>query len=250
MNIAARLGLTPPNLRLVVGAIVSLLWLGFLFWYVTTQVGFGNLVQFQPNEIGAFLGGAFAPPAAMWFAIGFFHQWGRIADAATAMDTQAAAIERLSVDVAKQGVAIANHDVQVNRDTFMRLAEVYLGELNALAAEMIARFDPTMGEAAWNRYSMGDKQAMFRDAIERIREYKDAFVGAEDGGARRSDVVNRYLWIAEQLIHGAYRCDEDTGRYFEFSPIGTLYAALCHLMRREGRFRHRAPLASIDDISW
>ena len=250
MNVAARLGLTPPNLRLAIGAVVSLLWLGFLFWYVTTQVGFGNLVQFQPNELGAFLGGAFAPPTAMWFAIGFFHQWGRIAGQAAAMDTQAAAIERMSADIAKQGAAIANHDVQVNRDTFMRLAEVYLSELNALAADMIARFDPAMAEAAWNRYSMGDKQAMFRDAIERIREYKDAFVGAEDGAARRIDVVNRYLWIAEQLIHGAYRCDEDTGRYFEFSPIGTLYGALCHLMRRDIRFKHRAAIASLDDISW
>lgn len=250
MSLAARLGMTPPNLRLVIGAVVSLLWLALLWWYVATQVGFANLVQFQPNELGAFLGGAFAPPALMWFAIGFFHQWGRIDTLGTAIAVQAQAIERMAGDVARQGAAIANHDVQVNRDTFMRLAEVYLGELNALAGEMIARFDPAMAEAAWNRHSMGDRQAMFRDAIERIREFKDAFVGAEEGGTRRVDAANRYLWVAEQLILGAYRCDEDTGRYFEFSPVGTLYGALCLLLRRDCRYKHRAAPTSLDDISW
>lgn len=250
MSLAARLGLAPANLRLVLGAAASLLWLAFLFWYVTTQVGFANLVQFQPNELGAFLAGAFAPPAALWFAIAFFHQSSRIDGASRAMGRQAEAIERMAADIAKQGVAIANHDIQVNRDSFVRFAEVYLSELNALAAELIARFDPAMAEAAWNRFSMGDRQAMFRDAIERIREYRDAFVGAEDGGERRAEIANRFLAVAELLIHGATSCDAETGRYFEFAPVGTLYGALCVLMRREPRYRHRAAPATLDDMGW
>jgi len=242
--------LSPANLRLALGAVVTLAWVGFIVWYLATQVGFGNLVQFNPNELGEFLTGAFAPPAVLWFIIGFFHQWGRVAENTQALRDQHADIERIVAEVGSQAIAIKHHELQVNRDTFMRMADVYLTELNALAADMIVRVDNEYAEAAWNKYSMGDKQAVFRDAIEHIRAYKDAFIAVDGSDPAHSEVVNRYIWVAEELLTGAYRCDEEMGRYYEFSPCGTLYAALCFLVRREGRFRLRAPIASIEDMRW
>ena len=244
------LDLTPANLRLAIGAAVTLLWIGFIVWYIATQVGFGNLVQFNPNELGEFLTGAFAPPALVWFIIGFFHQWGRIAENTKAIGAQNFQIDRIAAEVDRQSAVIARHDVEVARDTFVRMAEVYLNELNALAADMIVRVDHEYAEAAWNKYSMGDKQAVFRDAIERIREYKDAFITMDGSDPAHSEVVNRYIWVAEELLTGAYRCDEEMGRYYEFSPCGTLYAALCFLVQREGRLKLRPPIASVEDMRW
>jgi hypothetical protein len=241
---------TPASLRLLGGAAATALWLLFIVWYVATGVGLGNLVQFNPNELGEFLTGAFAPPALLWLVIGFFHQWGRIDENTQALRDQQADIERIVAEVGSQSIAIKHHELQVNRDSFLRMADVYLTELNALAADMIMRVERDYVEAAWNKYSMGDKQAIFRDAIERIREYKDAFVTTDGSDPAHSEVVNRYIWVAEELLSGAYRCDVEIGRYYEFSPCGTLYAALCFLVRREGRFKLRAPIASIEDMRW
>lgn len=52
--------------------VVTVAWIvGF---YLYSRWNWGSIIELDPNELGDFLAGAFAPPAFMWLIIGYFLQ--------------------------------------------------------------------------------------------------------------------------------------------------------------------------------
>ena len=56
-------------------SVVSVVWLAVVAFYIDRNVGWANIIQMLPHEIGAFLAGAFAPLAFLWL-LGAFAKRG------------------------------------------------------------------------------------------------------------------------------------------------------------------------------
>ncbi len=52
-------------------------WLAAYTWWVEAVLGFNNLPQMLPHEIGALIAGATAPLALLWALAAILHVWGR-----------------------------------------------------------------------------------------------------------------------------------------------------------------------------
>ncbi|MFT5540011.1 MAG: ferritin-like protein [Alphaproteobacteria bacterium] len=80
------------NIVLLIGAVLSALWLFLAARYIAVQIGWDNLFFLLPHELGAFLAGVFMPLAFLWLALLVVGGRARVTDAA---DTIAARLDDL-----------------------------------------------------------------------------------------------------------------------------------------------------------
>ena len=70
-------GKTSTNWTIASVALLSFGWLVAYAWWIDRVLGFNNLPQMLPHEIGAIIAGATAPLAMLWALAAILHVWGR-----------------------------------------------------------------------------------------------------------------------------------------------------------------------------
>ena len=61
-----------PRVAKAVGVVVTVAWFVVCLFYIQRYVGWSNLLELLPHELGAILLGAFAPIVFLWLALAFF----------------------------------------------------------------------------------------------------------------------------------------------------------------------------------
>lgn len=139
--------------RGILGICLTLLWLGLLGWYLPAQGGWSGLVAMTPEQMGDFLGGAFAPLAFLWLVIGFFLQQKEISQNA-------------------EGIRIQAQHTRL--DTFMKVQHSIFAHLGTISGYLFTSSQGVTGNARvthedlsefWNRVSNGDYGVFCRELI-------------------------------------------------------------------------------------
>lgn len=83
--------------RVVLGLVVTVVWIVTGLIYLLSVVGWGNFVHLPTADIGSFLEGAFAPLAFLWLVIGHFMQQTEISANTRAIKLQEKSAQRLEL---------------------------------------------------------------------------------------------------------------------------------------------------------
>lgn len=93
---------------IVAGAIATVVWLGLLAGYVCLR--WADLAALEPNAVGDFLAGAFAPLAFLWLVLGFFQQGIELRNSGDALWLQGEEL-RNSVEQQRELVAVTREQL-------------------------------------------------------------------------------------------------------------------------------------------
>ena len=184
--------------RGILGICLTLLWLGLLTIYVSVQGGWGLFIKMPPEEMGNFLGGAFAPLAFLWLVIGFFLQQKEIIQNAEGIRIQ------------------AQHS---RLDTFMKIRESIFGQLGVISGYLFISSQGITGDDKvtpetmrdyWQRVSSGDHGLFCREFIDLVQNPRNA---PEDGGVAlfygteiRTQHTESFVRVFDALLAEAEEC--------------------------------------------
>ena len=87
----------PMDWRVLLGLVVTVVWIVTGLIYLLSVVGWGNFVHLPTADIGSFLEGAFAPLAFLWLVIGHFMQQTEISANTRAIKLQEKSAQRLEL---------------------------------------------------------------------------------------------------------------------------------------------------------
>lgn len=105
------------NYLFVAGGIATFLWLGLLAGYVCHR--WTDMAGLEPNALGDFLAGAFAPLAFLWLVLGFFQQGIELRNSGEALWLQGEEL-RNSVAQQKELVSTTRDQLAFDRDVVAR----------------------------------------------------------------------------------------------------------------------------------
>lgn len=105
--------------RVILGAILTGIWISAGLLYLLGKVGWGNFVDLPTGDIGSFLEGAFAPLAFLWLVIGHFLQQSEISTNTKAILLQEQSAQR--------------QEVHAQRNSYFKLLGLVQEQLNAIA---------------------------------------------------------------------------------------------------------------------
>ena len=205
------------RVRLGVGATGVWLLLGML--YITGIVGWGGFVTQKAPALGAFLDGAFAPLAFLWFVVGFFLQQRQLEDNTNMLSQQLEVMRQSAQQAELQSRAIAADELHSRQDTFLRIAEMVSQQLGVTAGWLYTSWAAGAGAAAmsgpggaleiWRSQGAGDDGAFDRACVGMIYGGR---IGAAElfwGTPVRSGHSESFMRAFEGLIRLAERCDPD-----------------------------------------
>lgn len=95
----------------VTGAIVSVVWIGLAGWYVVAT--WPAVRDLEPNALGDFLAGTFAPLAFLWLVLGFYQQGEELRNSVDALTLQS---EEMRHSVEQQRLLAEATREQVERE--------------------------------------------------------------------------------------------------------------------------------------
>ena len=205
------------RLRLGVGATAVWLLLGLL--YISSIIGWGGFVTQKAPALGAFLDGAFAPLAFLWFVVGFFLQQRQLEDNTAMLSQQLEVMRQSAVQAEVQSRAIAADELHSRQDTFLRIAEMVSQQLGMSAGWIYTSWAAGEGGAAmsgpggaleiWRSQGAGDDGAFDRACVGLI--YSGRLGAAELfwGTPIRSGLSESFIAALERLARLAERCDPD-----------------------------------------
>ncbi|MEM7018483.1 MAG: hypothetical protein AAF512_14220 [Pseudomonadota bacterium] len=187
--------------RGILGVCITLFWLGLLGFYISAQGGWGQFILMPPEEMGNFLGGAFAPLAFLWLVIGFFLQQKEI--------TQNA-----------EGIRIQAQHTRL--DTFMKMREHIFGHLGVISGYLYISSQGMTGDDnatpeeinnCWQKASDGDHGVFCRKFIELAQNPRSKYVdrGAElfYGTPIRTQHTENFMRVFEAVLKEAAACTSD-----------------------------------------
>ena len=102
---------------IVAGGILTVVWLGLLVIFVCLK--WDKVVDLEPNAVGDFLAGAFAPLAFLWLVLGFFQQGIELRNSGEALWLQGEEL-RNSVEQQKELVSTTRDQLAFDRDVVSR----------------------------------------------------------------------------------------------------------------------------------
>jgi hypothetical protein len=101
----------PPAGRnaLALAFAASAAWIGLVFWYSVSAVGFDAFASMLPHELGAFVGGATMPLLVLGFALGYRARGRDLVRHARAADPENVLVSTfVSSDVGKRYMTLAS----------------------------------------------------------------------------------------------------------------------------------------------
>lgn len=166
-------------------------WLAVIGVY--SAVRFDKIFLKEPNTLGDFLAGAFAPLAFFWLVVGYFLQRRELELQRHELEENRTVQSEQKVQMALQAEAIRANEQHARRDTFFRMIEFARHELAMRAAHLhanlrsssLVKFEDAPDYLAneMNKYIQGDRDIFFR-ALPRHFAERDRF--AQEVGARQA----------------------------------------------------------------
>lgn len=208
-----------PDWRVLLGAVVSVVWFAMIAIYISSQVGWTRIEQVPLDSMGQFLEGAFAPLAFLWFVLAFFSQQQELAQNTAALKMQYIEVQKSAEQAAIQSEAIRASEQHARRESFLRVAEsvkeqlgvitgfLYMSSQGAGARGVV---DDRKISELWSRVAATDPEVFSRALLQegvmpnRRYGYKLLF-----GTAIRTRHSENFIFNFERLMRIAEQSDED-----------------------------------------
>ncbi len=225
------------SLRVILGLVLTLAWLAAGAYYIFGYVGWEKLTTYEINELGDFLAGFLAPLFFFWLVIGYFQQGEELRQNTAALHQQYEELKRAAEQAENQAKAISANELHARRDTFLRVAELTIEELNAIAMDLLSRTASlAASKVVRQRFFQGDKNAF-------AEQLSSAFIQGRHTGTLETlrkfidwpTPVIRFCEKFERLMAQAADCDPDghLKEHFENSAFGRLYILMAQVRDRE-----------------
>ena len=205
--------------RIVLGIVLSALWIGLSIAYVSFGIGWSRFLSQPPSEFGSYLEGAVAPLAFLWLVLGMFLQQSELRENSEALRVQGEALRKSAEQAEIQSRAIHANELHARQDTFVDLAKLVTRQLGVICGFL---FMSSQGAAPggtvpadrirelWDQVGSGDDQAFMRALLGlraglEAREGFDLFYGTPV----RTRHCETYVAVFERLLRTAEGCDPD-----------------------------------------
>lgn len=123
----------PIDRRILLGLVLTTLWIGLALAYITLGVGWRPFVGLPPGEIGSMLEGLVSPLAFLWLVLGMFLQQSELAQNSHALQQQSEALQRSAKHAEVQARAIHANELHARQDTFVDLAQLVNRQLGVIS---------------------------------------------------------------------------------------------------------------------
>ena len=187
--------------------------------YISGIVGWGGFVTQKAPALGAFLDGAFAPLAFLWFVVGFFLQQRQLENNTAMLSQQLEVMRQSAAQSEVQSRAIAADELHSRQDTFLRIAEMVSQQLGVTAGWLYTSWAAGEGAEAmsgpggaleiWRTQGAGDDGAFDRACVGMIYGGRISPAELFWGTPIRCGHSESFLRAFERLILLADRCDPD-----------------------------------------
>lgn len=239
--------------RVFWGWVLTALWAVAVAAYVALGVGVSDFLALDPNAVGDFFAGVFAPLAFLWLVIGYFQQGAELRDNTKALADQVQEAKKAAEQAEVQAKALTTNTKLVTLSTFLQTSKLQERDLMHYAIYVMERFPrqakiygvpPTHIRELSREF---DEYAVFAQATANIiddRAFAEELLKQSDGKLIRE--ARRYIKVFENLLARADECDDgkqSLRKEYEWSPMGHLYSELTKLGGIEShalRYAHRA----------
>lgn len=230
---------------------LTLLGISLTVVYILAFLGIAsnwNLEKLDPNEVGDFLAGFFAPLAFLWLVIGYLQnntaiklQSQELKHSVQALDLQTQEL-KYSVDEMKQANETSHQQLQsiqsnerhAKRDLFTRLADLQIKQLDALAKHIISSVD-IQRYSTWRGSDRlpghGDINFLLLQTANQLEQQREKFNTEQHSKNTVTGVrgeIKQYLTLYESLLSQAKEYDDEgeLAKLFEQSAYEKFYQAI------------------------
>jgi hypothetical protein len=239
--------------RVFWGWVLTALWAAGVAAYVALGVGVSDFLALDPNAVGDFFAGVFAPLAFLWLVIGYFQQGAELRENTKALADQVQEAKKAAEQAEIQAKALTTNTKLVTLSTFLQTSKLQERDLAHYAFQVMLRFPWKVEEfdswqsQIWRTLGWVDEYSVFAQTTAYILDQRDRaeqFLKQSDGKLIRE--ARRYNKVFENLLARADECDDGTAslrKGYEWSPMGHLYSELTKLGGIEShalRYAHRA----------
>ena len=204
----------------------STIWVCLSAWYFSSFIGLDNFLSLLPNEIGEFFAGLFAPLFFIWLIVGYFQQNKELRLNNRVLRQQAEELRRSVEQADRQAQAISANELHARRDTFLRVAELTIDELNSMAIDLCRRLaNSTVMESTFDKLKSGEKDAFFKPLIHYfVRGSHVTTIQTLKGFMNWPEILGRFCSKFQRLLDEAQECDPNGHllEHFNNSAIGKL----------------------------
>jgi hypothetical protein len=207
-----------------------LLWLGLattIIWsllglaYIFGSLGWAQFARLQPDELGGFLEGSFAPLAFLWLVIGYFLQREELKQNTEALRSQAREIQLSVEQLMIQSEKMAQTELHSRQRTFLLVVERVYTQLGTISGLLYTSSQGATGAGVVTQEEVGvmfaklstrDTEVFSRRLLETLfpiedpRERYELFYGTPVR-ARHS---NNFIYTFERMLRRATEVDADT----------------------------------------
>ena len=201
----------PKDWRILLGLVITVVWLILGFLYISNSVGISGFVNLPIDLMGSFLEGAFAPLAFMWLVIGLFIQQSVLAE-------NNEELRLTNVNSEKQTQAIAATELNARQETFFKIAENTRRQLGSISGMLFISSQGPVGSGKysreqisdiWQQFASGDFEVFSRifltqQGMEDI-SLKELFYATDI----RKKHSHNFIVGFDRLIKLAKQCDQD-----------------------------------------
>jgi hypothetical protein len=196
--------------RILLGLIVTILWLGASVWYALS-IGVHSIADTTLESIGSYLQGVFAPLAFLWLVLGLFIQQQELSNNTEVLRESMRLSER-------QTQAIAATEMNARQETFFKIADNVKRQLGGIGGLLYGSALGPLGDGTLTREQLegyftqaaaGDHEVFARLFIARgylePASLREIFYGTEI----RERHARTYVRTFERLLQLARNCDVD-----------------------------------------
>ncbi|MEX0617383.1 MAG: hypothetical protein WDZ76_09175 [Pseudohongiellaceae bacterium] len=203
--------LYPKDWRILLGLIISFIWLLLGALYISVNVGWADFASLPIDAMGTFLEGAFAPLAFLWLVIGLFIQQNVLAE-------NNRELRRNNIQSEKQTQAIAATELNARQETFFKIADNTRRQLGAIAGMLYVSSQGPAGEnrhtqqetdALWQQFAGGDVEVFSRRFLIMSATGDISLPELLYGTEIRRRHTNNFIVGFDRLLKLARECDTD-----------------------------------------
>lgn len=232
--------------RVWFGIVISVLWVGMLFMYLSAQIGWARMGDVHIDTLGSFLEGAFAPLAFLWFVLAYFSQQKELAQNTAAIKMQYVEIQKSAEQAVIQSEAIRASEMHARKESFLRIAEsvkhqlgvivgfLYLSSQGAQNGGLVS--DDKLA-SLWSSMTQNDPEVFTRSLLQLTFLHGERYAyKLMYGTPIRTRHSENFIFIFERLIRVAEECDPDS--MIRDALIGSAHG---YVYRRMIAFRDAPP---------
>lgn len=199
------------------GIVLTVVWIIGGFAYAYFHIGIDQFAQLTANEFGDFLAGFSASLAFFWLVIGYFQQGQELrlqreelSLQREELSLQRKEMERLADEAAKQAKAVEGAEQHARRDTFLRVAELTITELHAIAVRLVKNLIGALEQDTWRDYEKGETDIYYKVLSDKFLENeRQRSVERLRGRNLWPREVQRFCSKMDRLLEQANPCDPD-----------------------------------------